>query len=152
MSNRRDVIKKSVHKGGGTRCHISDITNLTQASYRSVKFTNSPPCGAVVILSVLISLRARRSIDLTYCSISSRGTDRHPTVKKPDGVVNLVTLDLPPPIPHPPLPRPAGQRLAWGRWNESIHRAMWVKRGLSREAPPPRTNQQHPDWCNQAAS
>lgn len=57
----------------------------------------------------LISLRARRGIDLTYCSISSGGSDRHPMVKQPDEVVNLVTLDLDPDDPQ-------AESLAQGRW------------------------------------
>lgn len=44
----------------------------------------------------MISLRARRGIDLTHRSISCEVTDHHPIVKRPDEVVNLVTLDLAP--------------------------------------------------------
>lgn len=146
LSSRSDVIKKHRLERRGTRSHISDITNLTEAWYRSLQFTNSPPCGALLILSVVISLRARRSIDLTYCSVSSRGTGRHPTVKKPDGVVNLVTLDLPPyrPIPKTPSTCRSTSGLAWGRRNESIHGTMWVKQGLSRDPPTPQTDPSTP--------
>lgn len=55
---------------------------------------NCLPSGTVVILSAMISLRARRSIDLTQRSISHEVTDRHPIAKRPDEVIDLVTLDL----------------------------------------------------------
>lgn len=94
MSSRGDVIKKKKKHAQKGRKNISYFKhNKRDAGSVSVDFS-SPPCGAVVILSVLISLWARRGIDLTYCSISSGGTDRHPMVKQPDEVVNLVTLDL----------------------------------------------------------
>lgn len=44
----------------------------------------------------MISLQARRSIDLTYRSISCEVTDHHPIVKRPDEVIDLFTLDLAP--------------------------------------------------------
>lgn len=57
-----------------------------------------------------------------------------------------------PDLLSPPTPRPPGQRLAWGRRIESIRWTMWVKRGLSREDPPKKTNQQRLDCQGQAAS
>lgn len=42
----------------------------------------------------MISPGARRSIDLTHGSVSHEVTDHYPIVKRPDEVINLVTLDL----------------------------------------------------------
>lgn len=64
--------------------HIRNIDLVAPISF------NLPPSGTVVILSVMISLWARRDIDLTYRSISSKPTDHHPMVKRPDEVINLL--------------------------------------------------------------
>ena len=55
---------------------------------------NFPPCGRYVISSAMISLRARFRIDLTHWSIGHEVTDHHPIVKRPDEVIDLVSLDL----------------------------------------------------------
>lgn len=60
---------------------------------------NFPPCGTVVISSAMISLWAKRRIDSTRRSISHEVTDHHPIVKRPDEVIDLVTLDLAPLTP-----------------------------------------------------
>lgn len=64
--------------------HIRNIDVVVPISF------NLPASGTVVILSVMISLWARRNIDLTYRSISSEPTDHHPMVKRPDEVINIL--------------------------------------------------------------
>lgn len=62
----------------------------------SIIMSNFPPSGMVVILSAMISLQAGRAIDLTHQSFRGEVTDQPPIVKRPDEVINFVTLDLAP--------------------------------------------------------
>lgn len=105
LSRKRDVTKYVLKWIGGMSASffISNIGNLFYHILNIVlvgsMIFNFPPSGTAVISSTMISLWARRSIILTHRSISREVTLRHPVVKRPDEVIDFVTLDLAPLTP-----------------------------------------------------